>query len=518
LSDKAGSLVFTGDAFDAETVETISAMGFRDPERVITAVRNWHFGRYPAMRSERARERLTIVQPILLDALSKTVDPDAALLAFDRFLADLPAGVQLFSLLRSHPQLLRLLADIMGTAPRLARVLSKRSRLLDAVLDPGFFGPLPTDESLSALIEDHLAANADYQECLDLARAVGHEQAFLIGVRVVSGTISADEAGGAYARLAGHLIDALSKAARNEVARSHGHIAGGAVAVIALGKLGGREMTGGSDLDLIIVYDFDEGAEFSDGPRPLAGTQYYTRFTQRLIAALSAPTAEGTLYKVDMRLRPSGNSGPVATRLRSFIEYHNNTAWTWEHMALTRARVISGPETLRGKIETIIKDVLSKARLEGDVAADIAAMRERIGREKATGDIWNIKEIPGGLIDLEFITQYLQLIHAANHPEILDQNTLAALRKIEAAGLVPEEAGETLIRAARLYQNLTQVLRLCVEGPFSAENASDGLKLLLVRASEEPDFRRLEQRLTETLSAVRRIFEELIVARASLPD
>lgn len=515
LSDETGSLVFTGDAFDAETVETLSLMGFSEPERVITAVRSWHFGRYPAMSSERSRERLTEVQPILLDALSKAVDPDLALVAFDRFLGDLPAGVQLFSLLRSHPHLLRLIANIMGTAPRLAQVLSRRAQLLDAVLDPGFFGPLPSDESLSNLVESQLAETTDYQECLDLARNIGQEQAFLIGVRVVSGTITADEAGGAYARLAEHLINALSGAAQEEIARTHGRIGGGEVAVIALGKLGGREMTGGSDLDLILVYDFDETADMSNGSKPIGGTQYYARFAQRFIAAVSAPTAQGTLYEVDMRLRPSGKSGPVATRLQSFIDYQNNSAWIWEHMALTRARVVSGPPALRGKIETAITNVLTKPRNASGVASDIAAMRERIEKEKATSDIWNIKEVHGGLIDLEFITQYFQLIYAADHPEILDQNTLAALKKMQAAQLIDQAVGNTLIPAARLYHNLTQVLRLCVEGPFAAGSASEGLKQLLVQAGEEPDFSHVEHRLSETLMAVRQVCEELILSRAA---
>ncbi|GBF27188.1 bifunctional glutamine synthetase adenylyltransferase/adenylyl-removing enzyme [bacterium MnTg02] len=517
LASETGNLVFTGDENDTETVATLKSMGFASPERVIAAVRSWHFGRYPAMRSERARERLTEVQPILLEAFSKSVDPDVALVAFDRFLADLPAGVQLFSLLRSHPHLLRLIADIMGTAPRLARILSRRARLLDAVLDPGFFGALPSDESLSNLVENQLSACTDYQEGLDLARSIGQEQAFLIGVRVVSGTITADEAGGAYARLAGHLINALSKSVQNELAKTHGKLAGGEVAIIALGKLGGMEMTGGSDLDLIIVYDFDERADMSDGLKPLTGGQYYARFAQRFIAALSVPTAQGTLYEVDMRLRPSGRSGPLATRLQSFVDYQNKSAWTWEHMALTRARIISGPPGLRERIEATIRNVLSTPRNAPDIAADIVKMRQLIDKEKGTSDIWSIKEVSGGLIDLEFITQFLQLVHAEKYPGVLDQNTFAALKKLVATNLIKAADADVLIPAARLYHNLTQVLRLCVEGSFSAEEASDGLKLLLVQAGEEPDFLRLEACLSETLTAVRKIYDALIVSRAT-PD
>ena len=221
----------------------------------------------------------------------------------------MPAGLQLFSLLAANPSLLRLIADIMGTAPRLARIIGRRPFLLDAVLDPGFFGTCRRLRGGRSLRAPRSPRRRDYQETLDRARMVGREQAFLIGVRVISGTLSARQAGAAYADLAETLIEALAKRVEEELVRSHGRMPGGEAAILAMGKLGGRETTAGSDLDLIVVYDYEgEGAQ-SDGARSLPGRQYYTRFTQRLIAALSAETAEGSLYQVDMRLRPSGQSG-----------------------------------------------------------------------------------------------------------------------------------------------------------------------------------------------------------------
>ena len=290
------------------------------PLQAIAAIRAWQSGRYAATRSARARERLTEFLPSLLDAFGRTAEPDLALATFDKVMAEMPAGVQLFSLLAANPSLLRLVADIMGTAPRLARIIARRPRLLDAVLDPGFFGAVPTPAKLKELVGAALAEARDYQEALDRARIVGREQAFLIGVRVISGTISARQAGAAYAGLAETLIEAIAARGRGR-ARAHSMVPCRAAqtAVVAMGKLGGREMTAGSDLDLIIVYDYaGEGAQ-SDGARSLLGQQYYSRFTQRLIAALSAETAEGSLYQVDMRLRPSGNQGPVATRLSGFV-------------------------------------------------------------------------------------------------------------------------------------------------------------------------------------------------------
>ncbi|RMF02509.1 MAG: bifunctional [glutamine synthetase] adenylyltransferase/[glutamine synthetase]-adenylyl-L-tyrosine phosphorylase, partial [Alphaproteobacteria bacterium] len=502
--------VFRGDDANPETLAALREMGFREPEKVLEAIATWRSGRYAATRSERARERLNQILQPLLEAFSSGEDPDAAVAAFDRFLAGLPAGVQLFSLLCANPGLLRLISDIMSTAPRLARVLGRRPRVLDAVLDPGFFGDLPAREELARRVAEQLEEAGDYQECLDRARAIGTEQGFLIGVRVISGTITAEQAGGAYAMLAETLIQALHGVVTRELERSHGTMPGGRAAVIAMGKLGGREMTAASDLDLIIVYDFDDAAPHSTGARPLAGGQYYARFTQRLISALTAPTAEGALYEVDMRLRPSGHAGPVATRLSGFRDYQHSRAWTWEHMALTRARVIAGPASLRKEIEATIHDVLCLQRDRRKTAEDVRDMRARIEKEKGSEDIWDLKQVRGGLIDLEFIAQFLQLVHAHDHPEVLEQNTAAALARLADAGVLAPEHAQLLLPAAKMYHDLTQLLRLCLDRPFHPQTASPALKNLLAQHLGESDFASLENRLKDTIIQVHKAFEALV--------
>ncbi len=504
------NMVFAGEQDDPGTVEALIKMGYKRPSDIIGAVRGWHHGRYQAVRTPRARELLTEVQPTLIEALSRTSDPDQAFVGFDRFLSQLPSGVQLFSLLRNNPRLLRLVADIMGSAPRLAGIMSRRRRVLDAVLDPGFFGSLPDADALARIVDAEIAAAGDYQEALDRARVVGSEQAFLIGVRVLSGTITAAQAGGAYAALAEHLITALQNQVERELVAQSGRVVGGAAVVVAMGKLGGREMTAASDLDLILVYDFDPAIQQSDGARPLAPSQYFTRFTQRLITALSSPTAEGSLYEVDMRLRPSGQKGPVATQLTSFEHYQENEAWTWEHMALTRARVISGPDDLRTRVEAAIRHALLRPRDRTKLATDVRDMRERIAKEKGTEDIWELKQVRGGLVDIEFIAQFLQLAHAHTHPEVLDQNTIGALRKLAAAGLLSAPHADVLIPAAILVHNLTEVLRLCLDGPFDPAKAPDGLRELLTRAGDAPDFARLEAALRATLAEVAGLFDVIV--------
>lgn len=510
LTSSGANMVFAGEADDPATVETLANLGYARPSDVIAAVRGWHHGRYPAVRTPRARELLTEVQPLLIEALSQTADPDAAFHGFDRFLAELPSGVQLFSLLKANPNLLRLVSDIMGSAPRLARILSRRRAVLDAVLDPGFFGTLPSGDELARLISRDLAPGTDLQEVLDRARIIGSEQAFLIGVRVLSGTISASQAGGAYAELADQLIVVLQARVEEELARVHGRVPGAAACIVAMGKLGGREMTAASDLDLIVIYDHDPAVTQSDGARPLAVSQYYARFTQRLISALSAPTAEGALYEVDMRLRPSGQKGPVATQLSSFIDYQRADAWTWEHMALTRARVVSGPAHLKSTVEKAIRETLVRPRDRAKTAADVREMRALIEKEKGGADIWDLKQVRGGLVDIEFIAQYLQLISAADHPHVLDQNTEQALRNLATAGCLSGHAADLLVPAVHLINDLTQVLRLCLDGRFDPENAPNGLKVLLTRAGEMPDFGHLEALVRQSLADVALLFDGVV--------
>ncbi len=504
-----GNLVFTGDSDDPDTLRTLERMGFQNPSAVTAIVRSWHYGRHSATRSPAARARLTEFLPALLEALAETAQPDFALASFDKFLSELPAGVQLFAMLRNNPPLLKLIADIMGSAPRLANVLSQRRRVIDAVLDPGYIGELPAAEHLREMVRDELGAAEDYQDALDRARVLGQEQAFLIGLGLLSGSVASDRAAQAYSTLAVILVDALKGLVETEMEKAHGRIPGGQCAVLAMGKLGSGEMTASSDLDLIVVYNHDAHAKGSDGRKSLSPQQYYARLTQRLIAALSAPTPQGTLYEVDMRLRPSGNAGPVAVSLDSFVDYQTHQAWTWEHMALTRAHVISGGAGLSQRIEDTIQTVLTQPRDPNKVLEDMRDMRQRIARDKGSAGPWDIKMARGGLLDIEFIAQYQQLIHAHAAPDILQRRTVDVLEALAARGYLEASQANTLVNAAALYHDLTQIIRLCVEGAFDPATAPQGLKAVVARAGGETDFARLEERLIATEAEVAAIFDRL---------
>lgn len=511
LSSELGNLVFTGDDHDPDTLETLSRLGFKQPSDAASIVKAWHFGRYPAVRSTKSRERLTELHPVLIKALADTDNADVALRAFDGFLSKLPAGVQLFALLRSNPQLLHLLATVMGAAPRLAETVSRRVHVLDSVLDPAFFGAMPSVVEFRDGLDLTLAQARFYEEALDRARIFAQEQQFLIGLRLLSDTLSSDKVGFALARLAEVVVDRLLSRVIDHVAESHGRIEGGEIAVLAMGKLGGREMTASSDLDLILLYEPPKDATQSDGKRPLAVSQYYTRLTQRLVTALSAPTAEGSLYEVDFRLRPSGNAGPLATHLDGFLSYQKTDAWTWEHMALTRARVIASTSTaFRDKINDHLRATLAQPRDRAKLADDVRTMRARIEKEKGTKDIWELKQVAGGLVDIEFIAQFLQLANATSKEDIFAQGTDDALTKLRAADMLSPDDADLLVNALRLYQRLTQVLRMVLTGKFVASEAPRGVLDLLVKAGAAPDLQRLELELSETQIAVRSAFERIV--------
>jgi glutamate-ammonia-ligase adenylyltransferase len=304
-----------------------------------------------------------------------------------------------------------------------------------------------------------------------------------------------------------------------QFAAQHGRVTAQETAVVAMGKLGSREMTASSDLDLLLIYDFDHDAPDSDGPRPLHGAQYFARLTQRLISAFTTRTNYGVLYEVDMRLRPSGNAGPLASRIDSFAEYQEHEAWTWEHMALTRARVISASPAFRARIEAVIREVLTRRRETGIIANDVLEMRRAIAEERGEDDIWDLKNAAGGMIDIEFVAQYLQLIHAADKPDILNVSTVQVLDNAARLGVLPQSDADTLRAASRLYHDLTQILRLCVTGKFKPETAGEDLQRILTRAGDAPDFSALEARVRETQGEVREVFLSLLDEnhRRSLP-
>jgi glutamate-ammonia-ligase adenylyltransferase len=505
-------LSFSPDRDQKETLDKLAAMGFAKPIEVSSAVRHWLAGGPGALRGAAARAQLEALVPVLLDHLARTEKPDAAVLSFDHFVDALQGGARLFALLNQNPDLVALLALLLGAAPRLADTLAQQPQVMDTLIDPTFFGALPGPERLHETLALSLDQARSEEDFLDRVRLFGQEHMFLIGARIMSGTVSAEQAGEAFAGLADVIIRALHRTVEASFAAHYGRVRGGASAIIAMGKLGGREMAASSDLDLIVIYDFDPAHPESDGNRSLYGSQYFARFTQRLINALTTRTNYGRLYEVDMRLRPSGRSGPVATSLASFRDYQRTEAWTWEHMALTRARVVSASPRFAAAVEEAIHAVLCLPREAERIAGDVVEMRRAVAAEKGDQERWNLKYVAGGLIDIEFIAQYLQLVHAAAVPGILDTSTVRVLEKTTRHGLLAPEDADVLRPAARLYHDLIQILRLCLSGPFDPATAGAGLIGLLTRAADVPDIATLEAYVIDTQERVRKSFIRILGA------
>jgi [glutamine synthetase] adenylyltransferase / [glutamine synthetase]-adenylyl-L-tyrosine phosphorylase len=513
LSSVSGNLVFTGVADDPATLATLSALGFQRPEVAAETVRGWHFGRRDAVRSARAREVLTELTPALLEAFAGSGDADAALAAFDEALARMPASVELMSILRSNAALRELFGDVLGSAPRLAQVIASRPHVLDAAIDPARsldFGSSFGEEAMSARVEAFVAQGQSLEDALNRARDFAAEETFHIGLSLLSGRLDPDRAGRAYSALAQGLTQALLKRVVDVFAAEHGQIRGGRVAVVAMGKLGSREMTAASDLDLMLIYDFPEDAGESNGRRPLGPAIYYARLTQRLISALTAPTKAGRLYDVDMRLRPSGRQGPLATQFASFKLYQEDEAETWERMALTRARFIAGEKSLGVDVARTVREVLTGKRDVAKIARETLAMRRLIASEKGDTDIWDLKLVSGGLMDIEFIAQYLQLAFAHDHRAILDVSTRKVVEQAGRAGLIRAEQVEVLVHAHRLYTDATQFMRLATSGPYDPAKAAAGVKRRIAAASGFPDFDTFAAALGDARKQVRSAFEAIV--------
>ena len=495
---------------DPRLLAHLGKLGFKQPVMVALTVQRWMDGEYRVLKVDDTRRAFNDFVPALIDGLSQAEEPDNAVIAFDRLLQALHRGGRLISLLSQNPDLVALAALVLGAAPRLGDMLARQPQIMDGLIDPRFFGAMPDQAELSARLAATVQDAHSYEEFLDRIRLFGQESLFLIGTRILSGTVSARQASVAFADVAEGIVDTIHRLVSDQFAAQHGRIAEQETAILAMGKLGSREMTASSDLDLILIYDFDHDRPDSDGARSLQGAQYFARFTQRLISAFTTRTNYGVLYDIDMRLRPSGRAGPVASRIDSFADYQDREAWTWEHMALTRARVISASPVFKSKIEAIIRDVLTRPRDASMIATDVVEMRQAIGLEKGEADIWDIKYAAGGMVDIEFIAQYLQLVHAATSPDILDVGTVQVLEHAARLGVLPQPAFQVLRPAARLYQDLTQILRLCVSAKFDPKTAGDDLLRVMTRAGDAPDFSSLEARVRETQAEVRRVFKLLL--------
>lgn len=432
----------------------MTAAGFRDVPAALRRIADWRGGAYPAVRSPAAHEALEAVLPGLVAALGAAPEPDAALLRFDALLGRLPSAINVFRLLEARPALAQLLAAILSYAPTLAEAMGRRVELLDGLIDASALEPVGT---VNELVEAMVIAGLPYEAGLDQVRRAVAEKRFALGAQIVAGTSDPLDVSAGYARVAEAAIVTLTEATVAEFAVAHGRVPDSELVILALGRLGGGALTHASDLDLIYLFTGDFRAE-SDGAKPLSAVLYYNRLAQRVTAALSVATAAGPLYEIDTRLRPSGAQGPLVVSVEGFAKYQREDAWTWEHMALTRARPVFGSAAARAEVAAVIADVLAGARPDRDVVADAVKMRVDMAAHKPPGGPLDAKLLPGGLVDLEFAVHTVQLAQRAG----FDHDLLGAISQLAGAGLLPN-----LTDALKLLTRLLVTLRLVA--PDAAE-------------------------------------------------
>ncbi|MFY0680498.1 MAG: glutamine-synthetase adenylyltransferase [Thalassovita sp.] len=469
---------FAPDAAPAKAPQTTL-----DPEMVS----RWRS--YPALRSARAVEIFERIKPRLADQLSRAARPEEAALALDGFLKGLPAGVQLLSLFEANPQLIDLLVDIVGTSPALARHLAQHSNVFDAVIGGDFFSDWPGKQTLREELASQLQAEQDYERKLDLARRWVKEWHFRIGVHHLRNLRSVDQVSGQYADLAEAALAALWPEVEAQFAQKHGPCPGRGAMVLGMGSLGAGRLNASSDLDLIVIYDA-AGVDYSDGRRPLAARAYYARLTQSMVTAVTALMAEGRLYEVDMRLRPSGTQGPVAASLSSFRDYQLTQAWSWEHLALTRARAVAGHPEVAQDVEAVRLEVLGQARDSQKLFGDVLDMREKIAAAKTPAGPFEVKIGAGRLQDIELMAQTGALMSSSASHQVSD-----GLKSAVASGWLREEERLQAQASYEMFWKVQMVAKLLSEKPLDMDNIGQGGRDLLLRETGMTSVETLEAAL-----------------------
>lgn len=451
--------IFSGTDVPAETIRKLEALGFKDTAFIGDAVRGWRSGRYRALRSDRARELISELLPQIFKALSRNENADAAFACFDEFLKGLPAGVQLFSLFQSRPALLDLLAEVIGIAPSLAVELTRRPELFDAVLSPSFFLPFPPAAEMTEEAQSLLAMADGVEQVLDALRRFAREKRFRCAVLFLRGLIEKEAVGQCLTDIVSAVLAVLSPVIVSAFEEHYGRFENSRFSFVLLGKAGSSEMSFSSDLDILFVYDVPAESVSEGGRSSLSPGVYYARLAQRFVNALTVNTREGILWPVDMRLRPSGNAGPAAASFDAFVRYYEESAWTWEMMALTKARAAWGEKEMT---QTEIRRLLCRPREEDALKKDISEMREKVKTQFPAKRVRDVKYCDGGMVDIEFSAQYLQLRYAFEHPDILQRAVRPVLKKAYEAGLIAEEAYTALDEAYRLWSLLSALFSVCL--------------------------------------------------------
>ena len=492
-----------------DAVAKLEAAGFTRAPEAIATFRGWAEGRHAATGSERARAVIREILHEIVDALGRTPDPDRALARMDQFLGAIPEDLSFFSMLRANTWLLNLIAVVMGSAPRMADVLEGHPRLLQAVLDPSFFLPIPEREELARELDERLTGRRDAAERVEQVAVWAGDRRFQVAVQALENLVTVDEASAALCDVAGAVIDRLLADVLDGLHERHGPVPGGGCAIVARGRLGAGEMTFGSDLDLLFAADFEAGATTS-GPTPIDASTFYRDAASELTSLLRSPSTYGRLYELDERLRTSGEIELPVSTLDEFKADHTGAASTPELMSLTRASVVCGDPATSAAVTAAIRAALASPRDPARLLGDVARRREAIAAEHPSEDPFDVQHVRGGLVDLESLAQYLRLRHAHESPEVLVGATAPCYEALGAAGAIPEEEARFLAGAVRMQRTMQAMLRLTWSQGAPVRDAPAPMRLKLATALECAGLDELDAKLRETQAAAFDVFQRRI--------
>jgi glutamate-ammonia-ligase adenylyltransferase len=489
-----GTLVFTGVENNPETLKTIARMGFANPDLISSTIRAWHHGSRRSTRTKRARELITELTPGMLEAFAKTPNPDFAFQRFDELIDKVPATAQIFAILNSSPKLMELIADITGNSIYLSRYISTVPYIIDSLIEPGFLTSLPSRAEMQEDISISLNHAHNTEEKFNVIRRFANEHKFQVAIHMLKALSPFDLCTHTLSLIAEVAIASTYSVLAGIFAVDYGQFKSSEFGIIALGKLGGQSMNINSDADLILVYDSNDEDELSSGVKAFNPNVYYIRLAQRLINAISSISEEGKLYEVDTRLRPHGNAGPLVISVDALQKYYESSAWDVEFLALTRARVILGSEKMNQKISTIIRDNIFNVRDRTQLEKHIIDLRRKIAESHSPNKHWDTKFARGGLLDIELISQYLQIRHVAEG-DLVDSNTSSALSKLMNAGIIPENIADHLSRAEKFYRQVQTYRHLIFDEDVDVAKANPKLINTFVACLNQADVNALDDTL-----------------------
>ncbi len=462
---------------DAEGAKQILCdSGYAQPEEVLNLVNALREGPMVTAFSTGARARMDRVVPLVLKAAGKSDEPLTTLQRLVRLLEAIGRRTVYFSLMAENPQVLTQLVRLGGASPWIANWIARHPILLDELLDPTLY-ELPTPEALRDELRQRLAhiPEDDLELQMEVLREFRHGHVLRVAASDIGPGLAPEQTGAALAAVAEGMVAAALELAARDLERKHGapqcpgRDTPPGFAVIGYGKLGSQELGYGSDLDMIFLYEgCDEG--MTRGARPLPNEAFFARLGQRLIHILTTRTPGGILYEVDMRLRPSGKSGPLVTSLAAFRDYQRDHAWTWEHQALVRARPVAGSPVLVRQFAEVREEILCRPRDPDKLKSEVREMRDKMAAEKVRHDDTqaDVKHDPGGIVDIEFMVQYWVLRWAHEHPGLTRHtDNIHILEALKAEGLLEPARAQLLMEAYRRYLSVEHRLKLMERGSLA---------------------------------------------------